>query len=684
MKKIKPVIQRDWKDCGVCCMQWIIKFYDGFVPLEKLREETFTDNSGTSAYHMVEVFKKCGFDAIGVLEKDINSSKLYFPLIAHFQLKNGLEHFVVIKKIINNTIYVMDPGVGYNKYDITKFNELFTGHLIMVYPREKIIKMDKELNIKELFLKIINKEKSLIIKIITSSILFTILLIINSYYLKIGSYLLNEDITIIKYIILCFGIITFSKVFIYYIREYYTNHLSNLVDVYIYPEFIRHLFFLPLKSIRSRTTGEIVTRISELGAIKNLFSDIFVTGILDSIMLLVSIVILYIINHKLLLILLIFIIIYIIYGIIISKIIYRNVLENINYQTDFNSAIIDYVGMFESIKNLNIIKIILSKIEFKLSKYLLSNYDFTAFYNKSNLGKDFLFELSYYFINSYGLWLVYQNSLTIIDLFTFNIIISYCLDPVRNMISLLPKYNYVKATFSKISEFINLEEEKLSEPSNWLEGDIIFDKVSYSYNNYDYILNDCNLKITKGSHVLLNGSSGSGKSTICKLIYKTLDLTHGNILIGKNNLQDVPLESIRKSILYVSQSEELFTGTIKDNILVERNISSDSFFNICKLCRVDEIITKKGLRYESMIDGTTNNLSGGERQRIILARGLLKNANIIILDEALSEVDFDLESKIIKDIKEYYRDKTIIYISHKSQASNFENIIEVGKLNAVF
>lgn len=682
MKKIKPVKQRDLKDCGVCSMQWIIMYYDGFISLEKLREETLTDINGTSAYHIVEVFKKCGFDAMGVLEHDLSSPKLKFPLIAHLTLENGLEHFVVIKQIINNTIYVMDPGIGDTKYDITKFNKLFTGHLIMVYPRDNIIKMDKDLTIKELFLKIINKEKSLIFKIILASILFTILVIVSSYYLKVGSYLINEDKNLLKYIIICFGFITIIKIAFYYIREYYTNHLSNLVDVYIYPEFIRHLFFLPLKSIRSRTTGEIVTRISELSSIKNLFADIFVSGFLDSIMLLISIVILYFINQKLLIILLIFICIYVIYGIFISKIIYQKILENINYQTDFNSTIVENIDMFESIKNLNVFKIVLSKIESKLSNYLLSNYEFTAFFNKSNLGKDILFDLSFYFINSYGLWLVYNNNLSIVDLFTFNIIISYCLDPVKNIINLLPKYNYVKATFSKISEFINLEEEKLLSPSHNINGDISFKNVSYSYNNYDYILNNYDLFIKSGSHVLLNGSSGSGKSTICKLLYKELDLNKGNILIGHNNIKDLSISSIRNNILYISQNEEIFTGSIKDNILIGRDISIEVFNKICELCYVDEIANKKGMRYESIIHSASKNISGGEKQRIILARGLLKNANIIILDEALSELDYKLESKIIKNIKNYFHDKTIIYISHKNQTSNFDNIIEVD--NAIF
>lgn len=678
MKNIKPVIQRDLKDCGVCSMQWIIKYYDGFISLEKLREDTFTGIDGTNAYHIVNAFKKWGFDSYGVLEKDINNHELKFPLIAHLVLDNGLEHFVVVKNICKDTIYLMDPGIGNTSMKISKFNKLFTGNMILAYPRGSIIKMEKGLTISELFLKILKKEKFLVLKIIISSMLWTLLLILCSYYLKIGNSVIYEDVNLLKYIVLSFGIFTLLKVFVLFIREYYMNHLSNLVDVYIYPEFLRHIFFLPSKNVKSRTTGEIMTRIGELANIKGLFSDIFVTCIVDSLMFLVSMIILYIISTKLFVILLISILIYIIYGVFVSKIMYKKVIQNINYQTEFNSVVLESVEMFESIKNLNVIKIILNRIEKYLSKYLFNNYEIGSFYNLANLGKDYILEICFFLVNSYGFYQILMGGLDVVDLYTFNIILSYCIDPVKNIINLLPKFNYIKASFVKISEFINIEEEKILLKENNINGDITFKNVSYSYNDYDYILKDINFKIKKGDHILLNGPSGCGKSTICKMIYKENDIKNGDIFIGDSNILDLNISTIRKNILYVSQSEELFTGTIKDNILIGRDISEDLFNNICKICEVDNIVHKKGMRYESLIEPTSKNISGGEKQRIILARGLLKESNIIILDEALSEVDYDLECKIIKNIKNYFKDKTIIYISHKNQINNFDKVIDLG------
>jgi len=684
MKNLKPVTQSGLKDCGVCSMQWIIIYYGGYISLEKLREDTFTDVFGTTAYHIVNAFKKWGFDSSGVLEHDINSSNVKFPLIAHFILENGLEHFVVVKKVMKNIVYLMDPGIGNTKMTIEKFNKLFTGNIILATPREKIVKMDRRISINELFFNIIKKEKFLITKIIITSILWIILTILCSYYLKIGSNLINRDVSLLKYVVFCFGIFTLLKIFFLYIREYYENHLSNLVDIYIYPEFLRHLFYLPLKIIKSRTTGEVVTRVGELSNIKSLFTDIFVTFFLDSIMVIASIVILYIINKSLFLILIICILIYILYGIIISKIMYKKVLKNINYQTDFNSLVVESIDMFESIKNLNILNIILSKIEQNLSKYLLNNYEFSSFFNITNLVKDFILEICFFLINSCGFFLVIENNMTLVDLFTFNIILTYCIDPVKNIINLLPKYNYIKASFSKVCEFINLEEEKISDKEAIVKGDIIFKNVSYSYNDYNYVLNNFCLKIKEGSHVLLNGPSGCGKSTLCKILYRVNEINSGEVYVGNKNIKDVNLNGIRSNILYISQNEELFTGTIKENILVDRKVNEEEFLEVCRICKIDEIVNKKEMRYDSLVEPSSKNISGGEKQRLILARGLLKKANILILDEVLSEVDAKLESKIIKNIKEYFNTKTIIYISHKSQNNNFDNIIEMEMNNGIF
>ncbi len=685
MTNLKPVIQKDSKDCGVCSMAFIISYYNGYVPIEKLREDTYTNTSGTTFYHIVNAFNKWGFDSYGIVEKDLNSPNLSYPLIAHLHLKNNLEHFVVVLKVKKDIVYLMDPSIGYKKMKIKDFETIFTGNIVLAKPRHKIVKLEKGLTISELFLKIFFKEKFLILIIILTSCLLTIFSILISYYLKVGSSILNESYLLIKFLILIFGIILCLKIFMGYLREYYLNHLNNLIDLELYPDFLDHLFSLPLKNIKSRTNGEIMMRVRELANLKELFSSIFVSVFLDLTLILLSTISLYFINKELFNILIIFVLLYILFGVLISKFIYKRVLRNINYETNFYSIVLENISMLESIKNLNIKDKILKKIERSLSCLLYDNYKFNTMFNITNMIKDYILEICIFIINSYGIIKVFKGSLNIIDLFTFNMLISYFITPIKNVINSVPKYNFIKATFSKISEFINIEEEDKNKDNIVIKGDIEFQNVCFSYNEYDYVFENLNLKIKEGDHLLLDGKSGVGKSTICKLIDKEYLPNKGKILINNVDLKDIHLSDIRNNIVNISQNELLFTGTIKDNILAYSVCDNNLFNDVCHICLIEDIVSKKSMRYNSLIEADHINISGGESQRIILARGLynglLKNNNIFIIDEALSEVDINTEKIILKNILNYLDGKTLIYISHKNDNKLFKKKFVLGELN---
>ena len=146
------------------------------------------------------------------------------------------------------------------------------------------------------------------------------------------------------------------------------------------------------------------------------------------------------------------------------------------------------------------------------------------------------------------------------------------------------------------------------------------------------------------------------------------------------NLLNIDKSIIDNSFTYVGQNEFIFSGTIKDNIILSRNITDEAYNSILNITRVNEIIDKKELNDASYIEENGFNLSGGEKQRIILARGLLKNSNYILIDEALSEVDLVLEKDIIKDILKYFKDKTIVYVSHKEGLDElFNKKLIIGK-----
>lgn len=685
MAKIETVKQHDLKDCGACSLLSIIKYYEGYVPLEKIREDTATGINGTTAFHIIKAANGYGFEAMGVKVKNIFDKNIYLPAIAHLILKNGLQHFAVIYRISKNYVWLMDPAKGKIKMKMEEFTSIWDNVLILFTPTNGVITFQKELTITTIFLNLLKTDKTLLITICIVNAFLMIFAILGNFYFQIAISCIQNgtDINFLKFVVVLFFNIFLFKVLTGFLKNYYLNYLNKNLDTKIFTEFLSHIFNLPLKFMQNRTTGEITSRISELSEVKNLLAEIFVNVLLNSILILGAIVVLYLINSKLFLILCLVVTIYMIMGLIFNKLLYQKIKDNIETTTEFNSVLVENVEMNTSIKNLNLVKEFLYTLENKLVLMLKSNFKLQSLMNNIELFKSFIYEIGLFLITTFGIYLIYQGKMELISLVTFNSLILYLFEPVKGMLDLVPKYNYLKASFNKLSEFINIASEVEEQDSlkNIDNASLSLKNVEYSYNKFSNIIENVNMDINAGDKILLLGKSGSGKSTICKLICRALSDYKGEISINFVSEKDYNLKAIRENVLYVSQNEKLFTGTIKENIVCFRNVQDSNFARVAKICRLEEIVRKRPNRYNSVINASMNNLSGGERQRIILARGLLKQAKIIILDEALSEVNETLERDILKDIFENFKEQTLIYVTHKQVSDLFSKVIDVGDNN---
>lgn len=676
---MKIVRQRDEKDCGVCALASIIRHYKGNVPLEKIRLDAKTSSEGTTALNLILASSKYGFESTGVKLNsiyDINQ----LPAIAHMNLKKGYSHYVVIEKITKDKIIIMDPAKGKVVKKVNEFMEEWSNVVLLFYPKQKIIVLKNEVTIFKIFSRILKSEKSLVKIIIFVSFLLMLLSILLGYYFQVlfSSITNGYSYKYLKIIVIIFLLFTILKIFLLFYRTFLENHLNKNIDCLLNSDFLSHLYNLPLNVITTRNAGEIVSRVNELANIKNIITKILISSSIDLILVIITIPLLISISKNLFLILFLMVVLYLLIGLIFSNKIFKRAYQNISYEAEFNNNLIEDIKMFNSIKNLNIINVALKKIEKNLTKYLYDSYLFNILSNKEKTFKNIIYEIGFFTINTYGLYLLYSNKLKLINLITFNTLLSLFLDPLKNIIDSIPQYSYMKATISKINDFLSINKEPLGNKEDIYGYELKIKNLTYSYNKYENVINKFNLVIPEGKLVLLKGKSGCGKSTLCNILNKYIDDYEGSILLGTINIKDLSINTIRNNITYINQKEEIFSGSLKENITLGKDISEVEFQYICYLCKIDEIVKKRPLRYETFISPDENNLSGGEKQRIILARALLNNFNILILDEALSEVDMKLELNIIKNIRNIYKEKTIIYISHKKYPKIFDQVITIG------
>ena len=229
MKREVIVKQNDIKDCGACCLASVVKYYGGYVPIEQIRLDTYTDRNGTTAYNMIKALKKYGFEASGVEVDNINNKNILLPAIAHVCLENGLNHFIVIYKITSKNILAMDPAKGIIKIEMHRFCKIWTKFLINLFPKQNILVLEKTAKLKTLFFNIIKKQKSLFFINILFSCLITVLASIISHFYRCALTIIDDASKLINIIIL-FLSLSFIKAIFGFFRDMNQNKLEKNIE----------------------------------------------------------------------------------------------------------------------------------------------------------------------------------------------------------------------------------------------------------------------------------------------------------------------------------------------------------------------------------------------------------------------------------------------------------------------
>ncbi len=671
MFKRNLIKQDGFKDCGPTCLSMIIKHYKGYIDINELKEMCKTDKSGTTAYHLIEAAKKCGFESYGFkcqLE-DLNENNIILPCIAHVILDNSYKHYIVIKKIDfkKKKIIVYDP-IGHIKiYTYEDFRKIFTNIIILLYPI-KVIKNIPNNSTKKFILEITKSSTNQLIQIIIISIFITIFSIISSFYMQYMVDNINNQGKI-YFIFVLFLIIYMMKIISDFLRNKIIVLVNQKIDLNLTYNTFKQIINLPYCYYKNNTTGEIISKINDLDVVRQVISKVAISIFIDLPLTLLSLIIIYILNEKLFIISLIIMLLYWLILILFRNSLNEKIEEATLSKADITSYMVERINGYETLKGCNQEIKAIKKFEDKYATYSNKIYSLDNCYNYQLLLKEIINDIGFVIIILVGIILVRDNIITIGQLLSFNALLVYFLTPIRNIIDLDDSIKQSKIAINKV---LNLFYKKKNNGilDKGMKGEIIFKNLSYSFNDEKNVLENINLKIEKNSKVMVIGSSGSGKSTLFKILKKYYDIPRNQVYIDNIDINDYQ----KSNIVYVSQNEILFSDTIYNNI------DSNNIINISKICLVDEIIKNNQLGYNMLIEENGFNLSGGEKQRIILARALACDFDIIIIDEGLSQVDNNMERMIIKNLFKNYSNKTIIFISHRLDNMDlFDKVIKIEK-----
>lgn len=668
MKKI-VVLQEELSDCGVCSLLSIIRYYGGNANLENLRIDSLTTNKGVNAYNLIECAKKNGFNAKGIKTKEIEKIKL--PAIVHFQINKSLTHFVTLYETKDKYYKIMDPSRGIVKLSRDEFNHLFTNNVILLEPKG-ILPYKKNNNVVGMkILKELKLQKINILKIIILNVCFIILSIISSYYIKIYNY--PNYIVVLSIIFILINIVIYLLT---YIISKKIERTHNKMSCNLTNDFFNYIFKLPLRYLHLKDPGEIVKRSDEVNLMNDVAINSLISIVINTLIIIIIIPFLEFIHFNSIIYLLIFICISSLITILTFKNIINKSKNAIESATDYNNLVIDNIYGLTSIKHSKCEQFILSKISRKLQEKQIADLEYNNYIRKNETIRNIVLTSFRLMINLYLINKIINNKFTFENLIVFDVLLEIVINSVNNILSVITELLFTKNLFTKSNDFYNIPLDKESQlPFN--AGDITIENLSYQMHKTPIFKKGITTNIKNGEKLIIKGESGCGKSTLCKILSREIEDYEGNIFINNLDIKSINTTDYQNHIEYSSQSEKIFTGTIKDNIILDRKVSESKLNKIISICKLERIINKKTFGLDTFLYGGGEELSGGERQLVILARALVSDFSILILDETLSEVNDTVEDEILKNLFTEYQDKTIIYVSHKNKKEYFQRTLNV-------
>ena len=645
------VVQKSVNDCGIACLLYVLKYFGKNVTYKKLEEKIIKEKDGISAYEIIKVSKEFGISSCGYKNLKVNKN-LTFPLIAH-TINNNVQHFVVVLKVSNNNVYIMDPSYGLITKQKDEFNKSYTGVAILFKNHNPYL-----LN------NVINRKSILLITILI--LLFTLLSLFYSYLL---SYLVESISTKNNLIILFLSFILLGiiKEIFSYVKDLSLLRYQLKTDETLTLPFLKKLFNLPYLFYHDKPVGELISKVNDLSYVKEALLSIVEVLFVNVVIILISFIFLLFLNVHIFYFNFILSLILLLYNMRFWK---NNSYKNYDLQMKneyLNARISKTIENIYDIKNLRKESYVSNKITNLYNDLLACYKDIKS----KCVKKDFINKLLILIGISISLLISILEKLDVKDTLFITYVLSFIYDSNQNICTLFFLHSNYKASSVRISELYKIKE--IGFGHKIMVNDVEFNNFYYKYND-KIILNDIHFRLSMGDFVLIKGPTGSGKTTLFKALTKKIRFDEMTILINGKNISKYNFDTLRRSIIYVEQDIKLFDDTILENITLGCKLNLRRNFKMV----LEEEFKKKGIDYNILVDSANSNLSGGEIALIKIAQVLNNDFDMVIFDETTSSLDTRLEKMVLNAIKKDYKDKIVVFISHRNYNTYlFNKIIKI-------
>jgi ATP-binding cassette subfamily B protein len=702
---MKFIHQHDAMDCGPSCLAMISGRYGKFYSLQYLRDNSFITKDGVSLLGLSEASHKIGFDSFSAelsIEKLIEE-KDSLPCILHW----NQNHFVVLENITTNVFskkyyfQIADPAHGRIKINKEKIKKNWCLHnnkgiALFLFPTKEFyqneIPQSNKISIKYILSYLLPHKKQIglmFILLFFSSILTLILPFLTQNLIDKG--INAKNLNLITLILIAQLVVFVGNLIFEVIRNWLVLHVGTRISIKIISDFLKKLLKLPIKYFDTKLMGDYNQRIIDNERIENFLTSQSLLTVFSIISFTVFLGVLCYYDCKILIIYIALTILAIIWSFYwLKKIKYLDYFKfqqrsesQENIFELFNGVIEMKLNQFEDYKRGEWEKIQEKLFKLNIRVLKLDQFQLSGF--------DFLNQLKNILVTFLAATLVVNGKMSLGELLSVSYIIGQMNSPVNQLLIFFRSLQDAKLSLERLNEVQNHPEEEqedslqldINNSKNSFNLGIKFDNVNFQYEGpkAPYILKDINMFIPDGKITAIVGSSGTGKTTLMKLLLKFYEPTQGAILYNSHNINSISSKSLRENCGVVMQDGFIFSDTIERNIAMgEEIINKEKLRRAVKIANIEDFIESLPLKYNTKVGASGNGISGGQKQRILIARAVYKNPHYIFFDEATSALDAENEKIIHDNLQEFFKGKTVVIIAHRlSTVKNANNIIVLNE-----